>query len=86
MTQSSSVQVLVEAGAKELTEEGLKVLMLVRSKNIEHVKDYKNMYKETWNYPHRGRPTQAMKKNVLTGIAVIISEDGPYCGVVRVIA
>lgn len=47
--------------AKELTEKGLKVLMLERGKNIEHVKDYKNMSKETWDYPHRGQATQQMQ-------------------------
>ena len=47
--------------AKELTEKGLKVLMLERGKNIEHIKDYKNAHKEAWDYPHRDMPTQAMK-------------------------
>jgi len=47
--------------AKELTEKGLKVLMLERGKNIEHIKDYKNAHKEAWDYPHRDLPTQAMK-------------------------
>lgn len=28
--------------AKELTEKGLKVLLLERGKKIEHIKDYKN--------------------------------------------
>lgn len=46
--------------AKELTEKGLKVLMLERGKNIEHIKDYKNANKERWDYPHRGKPTQQM--------------------------
>lgn len=46
--------------AKELTEKGLKVLMLERGKNIEHIKDYKNANKEKWDYPHRGKPTQQM--------------------------
>lgn len=46
--------------AKELTEKGLKVLLLERGRNIEHVKDYKNAYKETWDYPHRDRATQDM--------------------------
>ncbi len=46
--------------AKELAEKGLKVLMLERGKNIEHIKDYKNAFKETWDYPHRGRRTQEM--------------------------
>lgn len=49
--------------AKELTERGLKVLMLERGKNIEHVKDYKNAHKETWDYPHRGQATIQMKKD-----------------------
>lgn len=47
--------------AKELTEKGLKVLMLERGKNIEHVKDYVNAHKESWDYPHRGLATQEMK-------------------------
>ena len=49
--------------AKELTEKGLKVLLLERGRNIEHVKDYVNATKETWDYPHRGHPTQEMKRN-----------------------
>ena len=46
--------------AKELAEKGLKVLMLERGRNIEHVKDYVNANKEAWDYPHRGRRTQQM--------------------------
>lgn len=46
--------------AKELTEKGLKVLLLERGRNIEHIKDYKNANKETWEFPHRGRRTQQM--------------------------
>lgn len=49
--------------AKELTEKGLKVLLLERGRNIEHIKDYVNAHKEPWNYPHRGRPTDEMKRN-----------------------
>ncbi len=49
--------------AKELTEKGLKVLLLERGRNIEHIKDYVNAHKEPWDYPHRGRPTQEMKRN-----------------------
>src|SRR6218665_1289524 len=41
--------------AKELTEKGLKVLMLERGRNIEHVKDYVNANKESWEFPHRGQ-------------------------------
>jgi choline dehydrogenase-like flavoprotein len=47
--------------AKELTEKGLKVLLLERGRNIEHVKDYVNATKESWEFPHRGlKPTQQM--------------------------
>ena len=49
--------------AKELTEKGLKVLMLERGRDIEHVKDYVNANKEAWDYPHRGERTQQMSKD-----------------------
>jgi choline dehydrogenase-like flavoprotein len=46
--------------AKELTEKGLKVLMLERGRDIKHVKDYVNANKQTWEFPHRGSRTQQM--------------------------
>ncbi len=46
--------------AKELTEKGLKVLLLERGRDIEHVKDYVNANKESWEFPHRGGRTQKM--------------------------
>jgi choline dehydrogenase-like flavoprotein len=49
--------------AKELTEKGLKVLMLERGENIEHVKDYVNTSKNPWEFPHRGGRTQQMIKD-----------------------
>ncbi len=49
--------------AKELTERGLKVLLLERGKNIEHIKDYPNARKAPWEYPHRGGRTQEMVRN-----------------------
>jgi len=50
--------------AKELTEKGLKVLMLERGRNVEHVKGYVNANKDAWEFPHRGnRPTQQMLKD-----------------------
>jgi choline dehydrogenase-like flavoprotein len=47
--------------AKELTEKGLRVLLLERGKNVEHIKDYVNATKPPWAYPHRGRRTRAME-------------------------
>jgi choline dehydrogenase-like flavoprotein len=49
--------------AKELTEKGLKVLMLERGRNIEHIKDYVNANKDPWDFPHRGERTQQMVKD-----------------------
>lgn len=45
--------------AKELTEKGLKVLMLERGRNFEHIKDYTSAGKNPWEIEHRGMPTQA---------------------------
>ncbi len=47
--------------AKELTEKGLRVLLLERGKNVEHIRDYVNATKGPWEYPHRGGRTVAME-------------------------
>lgn len=49
--------------AKELTEKGLKTIMLERGRNIEHVKDYASATKNPWEFPHRGGRTQEMVEN-----------------------
>lgn len=47
--------------AKELTEKGLKVLLLERGRDIKHVEGYTNATKDSWEFPHRGlKPTQEM--------------------------
>jgi len=46
--------------AKELTEKGLKVLMLERGRNIEHIKDYPTALTPPWNLPHRGKKSKAL--------------------------
>lgn len=46
--------------AKELTEKGLKTIMLERGRNIEHIKDYVSANKNPWDFPHRGGRTQQM--------------------------
>ena len=68
MTQSSESfdAIVVGSGisggwaAKELTERGLRVLMLERGKDVEHRKDYQNARKAPWEYPHRGARTREM--------------------------
>jgi choline dehydrogenase-like flavoprotein len=47
--------------AKELTEKGLKTIMLERGRNFEHIKDYKSATKNPWEFPHRGMVTQAQR-------------------------
>ncbi|HQW71315.1 MAG: GMC family oxidoreductase [Saprospiraceae bacterium] len=49
--------------AKELTEKGLKVLMIERGRMHEHIKDYVNASKDPWEYSHRGQRTQEMIKD-----------------------
>jgi choline dehydrogenase-like flavoprotein len=58
--------------AKELTEKGLRVLLLERGRNIEHIKDYVNATKPPWAYPHRGGRTQDMIKHY-----PVLSRDYP---------
>jgi choline dehydrogenase-like flavoprotein len=48
--------------AKELTEKGLRVLVLERGRNVEHIKDYVNATKGPWEYAHRGGRTRAMEE------------------------
>jgi choline dehydrogenase-like flavoprotein len=49
--------------AKELTEKGLKVIMLERGRNVEHGTGYTNTNKDPWEFPHRGGRTQQMIKD-----------------------
>ena len=41
--------------AKELTEKGLKTLVLERGRDVKHVTDYPTATKNPWEFPHRGR-------------------------------
>ncbi|HEX8377828.1 MAG TPA: GMC family oxidoreductase [Pedobacter sp.] len=49
--------------AKELTEKGLKTIVLERGRNIEHIKDYVNANKNPWDFPHRGGKTKQMEED-----------------------
>jgi len=59
--------------AKELTEKGLKTIMLERGRNIEHVKDYDTAMRPPWLFEHRGRLTQKQKE-----MHPVQSRDYPY--------
>jgi choline dehydrogenase-like flavoprotein len=46
--------------AKELTEKGLKVIMLERGRDVKHGVDYPSANKNPWDFTHRGGRTQDM--------------------------
>ena len=41
--------------AKELSEKGLKTLVLERGRKVEHIKDYTTANMDTWDLPNRGK-------------------------------
>jgi len=47
--------------AKELTEKGLKTLVLERGRNVEHIKDYPTANLPPWEFQHRGFDTLATR-------------------------
>ncbi|HMQ00278.1 MAG TPA: FAD-binding protein, partial [Cyclobacteriaceae bacterium] len=50
--------------AKELTEKGLKTLVLERGRNVRHVNDYPTMTKEPWELPNNDRlPEEELNKD-----------------------
>src|ERR1700712_816307 len=49
--------------AKELTEHGLKTIMLERGRNIVHIKDYVNATKAPWEFTDRNTKTQQILKD-----------------------
>jgi choline dehydrogenase-like flavoprotein len=78
MSQNTYDAIVIGSGisggwaAKELTEKGLKTIMLERGQNIEHIKDYVNANKAPWEFPHRGGRTQEMIENY-----PVLSRDYP---------
>ncbi|MDB6173980.1 MAG: glucose-methanol-choline oxidoreductase [Chthoniobacteraceae bacterium] len=59
--------------AKELTEKGLKVLMLERGKQLEHIVGYENAMKAPWESKYNGRLTLAQVESHPK-----LSRDYPY--------
>ncbi|OYU55749.1 MAG: GMC family oxidoreductase [Chitinophagaceae bacterium BSSC1] len=50
--------------AKELTEKGLKTLVLERGRDVVHLKDYPTATKNPWDFEHRGElPSKLLKEN-----------------------
>ena len=62
--------------AKEFCEKGLKTLVLERGRNVEHIKDYPTALTNTWDFPHRQRPTlETVKNNPIISQAAGYGED-----------
>lgn len=59
--------------AKELTEKGLRVIMLEKGKQLEHVTGYENAMKDPWQMQYNGRLTVAQKESHPK-----LSRDYPY--------
>ncbi len=59
--------------AKELTEKGLRVLMLEKGHKLEHVTGYENAMKDPWQSNYNGRLTEAQKESHPK-----LSRDYPY--------
>src|SRR6188768_2479675 len=48
--------------AKELTEKGLRTLVLERGRDVKHVTDYPTMTKDPWQLPHADQvPAEELK-------------------------
>jgi choline dehydrogenase-like flavoprotein len=68
MTEQTFDAIVVGSGisggwaAKELTEKGMKVLLLERGENIEHITGYVNALKAPWQLPHRDRITNQIRE------------------------
>ncbi|MDB5147690.1 MAG: family oxidoreductase [Mucilaginibacter sp.] len=58
--------------AKELTEHGLKTIMLERGRNITHIKDYVNATKAPWEFTDRNAKTQ----QILKDFPVLVRDPG----------
>ncbi len=61
--------------AKELTEKGLKTLLLDRGRDVKHVADYPTTSLNPWEFPHRGQvPTDLKKEYGIASKNFIFSE------------
>lgn len=62
--------------AKELTEKGLKTLVLERGRDVEHLKDYPTTNMMPWEFKHRGQlPLEIVKENPVIGNCYAVTED-----------
>src|SRR5690606_6678869 len=65
--------------AKELTEKGLKTLVLERGRDVQHIKDYPTTNMYPWEFPHRGEILQDIKEeNPVVSRCYAFKEDAAH--------
>ncbi|HWI89758.1 MAG TPA: GMC family oxidoreductase [Flavisolibacter sp.] len=65
--------------AKELTEAGLKVLVLERGRMVEHIKDYPTVMKDPWEFPLRNMvPLEEQKQYEVQKTLYLFGEDSKH--------
>lgn len=65
--------------AKELTEKGLKTLVLERGRDVKHLKDYPTTNTPPWEFEHRGQiPYEVEKANPIVSKCYAFREDAAH--------
>ncbi|GHE41234.1 GMC oxidoreductase [Sphingobacterium griseoflavum] len=65
--------------AKELTERGLKTLVLERGRDVQHVKDYPTTNMYPWEFEHRGEmPYAVRQENPIVNRCYAFHEDAAH--------
>jgi choline dehydrogenase-like flavoprotein len=65
--------------AKELTEKGLKTLVLERGRDVKHIVDYPTTNMMPWEFEHRGLPPLAVREaNPMVSQHYIFREDAMH--------
>ncbi|MDB5249803.1 MAG: family oxidoreductase [Segetibacter sp.] len=65
--------------AKELTEKGLKTLVLERGRDVKHLVDYPTTNMNPWEFEHRGQmPLEVQKENPIASRCYIFKEDAAH--------
>ena len=65
--------------AKELSEKGLKTLVLERGREVKHIEDYPTTNMMPWEFPHRGRiPEDIQKENPVISRCYAFREDAQH--------
>src|SRR5882757_9329814 len=65
--------------AKELTDKGLKTLILERGRDVKHIKDYPTTNLYPWEFKHRGEmPMDVQEANPIVNRCYAFGEDAAH--------